>query len=163
MKGFVEEMVYSIIISLVIFMLFVFFTYQRGTRGIEVRKIVEERGLSEEGTSTVFTLFNNKLPFVEKTYLECAIDAILQGIYLNKEQNKVFYGVGVGEVNLTEIIPPLLEKYVSGRWELAIIMPKVTYTYGGIERKNVIYSYESLIPIPEERVGRVVFLLGKPS
>ena len=115
MKGTIEEMIYAVVIVLVIFMLFVFFTYQRGTRGIEVRKSVEERVLNEEGSAVVFTLFNNKLPFAEKTYLECGIDSILQGSFSNKERNKAFYGMGIGKVNVTEIIPPMLDKYAKGK------------------------------------------------
>lgn len=160
MKGVVEEMVYFVIIILAVFMLFVFFTYQRGTRGVEVKKSVEERLLSEESTSAVFTLFNNKLPLVEKTYLECGIDSILQGNFSKKEMNKVFYGIGIGKVNVTEIIPPLLDNYAKGRWELRIITPDGTYTYGKLEKNEVVYSYESLIPIPEERVGKAILLLG---
>ena len=160
MKGTIEDMIYSVVIVLVVFMLFVFFTYQRGTRGIEVKKSVEERVLNEESSSAVFTLFNNKLPFVEKTYLECAIDSILQGNFSKIEMNKVFYGLGTGKVNVTEIIPPMLDKYTKGRWELRVITSDGEYTYGGIERKEVIYTYESLIPVPEERVGKVILSIG---
>ncbi len=160
MKGYVEKMMYFIIMVLAVFMLFVFFTYQKGTRGIEVKRSVEERGLDEEGTGTVFTLYNNKLPYVEKTYLQCGIDAILRGISLEEEKYKVFYGIGIGEVNVSEIIPPFLDRYAKGRWELTITTPEESYTYGGIEKNKVIYSYESLIPVPEERIGKVTFLLG---
>ena len=160
MKGTIEDMIYSVVIVLVVFMLFVFFTYQRGTRGIEVRKSVEERVLNEEGSATLFTLFNNKLPFVEKTYLECGVDSILQGSFSNEDMDKAFYGMGIGKVNVTEIIPPMLDKYLKGRWELRVITPDGEYTYGGIERREVMYTYESLIPVPEEKSGKVILLIG---
>lgn len=159
MKGLVEEMVYLIIIILAIFMLFVFFIYQQGTKGVEVEKSVEERILMEEGNSLAFVLFNNKLAYAEKFYLECGIDAILQGSSSNKEMNKVFYGVGIGKVNLTEIIPPLLDNYAKGRWKLEIITPDGTFAYGELKENKVIYSYEMLIPVPEERVGKIILLL----
>ncbi len=160
MKGFVEQMIYLIVIVLALFMLIVFFTYQRGSRGVETKKSVEERGLDEEGTSLVFTLFNNKLPYVEKVYLQVIIDAILEGEYRKEEKYKVFYGKGIGEVNLTEIIPPLMDNYAKGRWELKITTPDGDYTYGGINKDKVIYIYEALIPVPEERSGKITFFLG---
>lgn len=141
-------------------MLFIFFTQQRGTRGIEVRKNVEERVLNEEGSATIFTLFNNKLPFVEKTYLQCGIDSILQGSFSKVEMNKVFYGMGIGKLNVTEIIPPMLDNYLEGRWELKIITPDDEYEYGGIQGGKVVYTYESLIPVPEERTGKAILLIG---
>lgn len=162
MKGTIEEMFYLVVIVFAILMLFVFFTYQRGTRGAEVRKTVEERLLSEEIATAISTIFNNKLPFVEKTYLQTGIDAILLGASLKKEKYRVFYGIGIGELNLTEIIPAQLENYVKGRWELKIITPDDEYTYGGLKKGEIIYSYEALIPVPHERVGKLIFLLGKP-
>lgn len=160
MKGMVTEMFYFIVIILVIFMLFIFFTYQRGTKGIEVKKSVEERVLNEEINGLALTLFNNKLPYAEKVYLECAIDAILQGNHSKKELNKTYYGAGIGKVNVTEIIPPLLDLYAKGRLELRIETPNGTYTYGKIQSGKVIYAYQSLIPVPEERVGRMTILMG---
>ena len=160
MKGTIEEMIYSVVVVLVVFMLFVFFTQQSGTRGVEVRKTVEERILNEEGSAAVFSLFNNKLLFAEKTYLECGIDSILQGNISDKEINEVFYGMGTGKVNVTEIIPSMLDRYAEGRWELRVITPDGEYTYGGIESNKVMYTYESLIPVPEERSGKVILLLG---
>jgi 3-deoxy-D-manno-octulosonic-acid transferase len=160
MKGYMEEMLYFAAIFFAVFMLFVFLMYQRGTKGAEVKKSVEERLLSEEVASVIATIFNNKLPIVEKTYLEIGIDAILQGISSNRELYKVFYGIGVGNVNVTEVIPYLLENYVKGRWELVIITPDGKHTYGSIDKKKVIYVYEALVPIPEQRVGKVIFLLG---
>ena len=160
MKGMIREMFYFIIIVLAIFMLFVFFTYQRGTKGIEVKKSVEERVLNEEINGLASVLFNNKLPYVEKSYLECMIDAILQGNFSKKDLNKTFYGEGVGKLNVTEIIPPLLDLYAEGRLELRIDTPNGTCTYGKIQSGDIIYSYESLIPVPEERVGRMTILMG---
>lgn len=160
MKGMVEEIFWFVIIVLTVFMLFAFFTYQQGTRGIEVKKSVEERILDEEGNTAVFSLFNNKLPFVEKVYLECIIDSILQGSFYKKEMDKVFYGNGVGNLNTSEIIPPLLDKYVEGRWKLEISTPDGSYVYGKADMGDIIYSYESLIPVPEERIGKVTFQIG---
>lgn len=160
MKGMVEQMFYIVIIVLALFMLFIFFTYQRGTRGAEVRKTVEERGLSEELNGVGSSLFNNKLPVAEKSYLASAIDAILEGTHRDKELDKAFYGVGIGTVNATEIINPFLDSYAEGRLELRIETPDGAYVYGKIKPGNVIYSYESLIPVPEERVGKITILLS---
>lgn len=160
MKGVTEEIMYFVIMVLAATALFFFFSYQRGVKGIEVKKSVEERSLSEEITMATFALFNNKLPFVEKTYLQCWIDSVLQGSFSKKELDRSFYGTGIGEVNVTEIIPPLLDKYARGRWELRIITPDGTSTYGGV-KGEVIYSYESPIPVPEGRIGKIILLLGE--
>jgi hypothetical protein len=162
MKGYAEEMLYFIAIFFAVFMLFVFLTYQRGTKGAEARKVVEERSLSEEIAGVIFSLFNNKLPIVEKSYLEVGIDSILKGVATGEEKYKVFYGIGIGTVNLTEIISPFLDNYVKRRYELRIITPDGEYIYGKLEKKEVLYVYEALIPVPEERVGKVIFTLGKP-
>jgi len=137
-----------------------FFSYERGSRGIEVRKSVEERMLGEEVASTVFTLFNNRLLFVEKTYLEGAIDSILQRLPRTREKYKVFYGLGIGTLNLTEIIPPLLDRYIKGRYELTIATPQGSYTYGRVNKKDVVYIYETLIPVPDEKVGKLTLLIS---
>lgn len=160
MKAVAQEMFYLIIIFISIFLLFIFFTYERGTKGTEVRKSVEERILSEEINGLSSTLFNNKLPYAEKTYIECAIDAILQGNSTKKDLNKTYYGAGIGRVNLTEIIPPLLEMYAQGRLEVRIYTPNGTQTYGKVKDSDVIYTFETLIPVPEERVGRLVVLMA---
>lgn len=163
MKGYAEEMLYFVAIIFSVFMLFVFFMYQIGTRGAEVKKTVEERKLSEEIASTISSLFNSKLPFVEKTYIQIAIDSILEGHYRNKERYQVFYGIGTGRLNVTEIIPPFFENYVKRRWELKIETPESNYTYGHIEKKKIIYSYEALIPVPEERIGKIQLFIGEPQ
>lgn len=161
MKGMVEEMFYFVIIILAIFGLFVFYNYERGTKGAEVTKAVEERTVNEEVATALSGLFNNMLPFVEKTYMEAEIDSILLSAF-NKEppNHRVWYGSGIGELNVSEIIPPLLEAYAQGRLKVIITTPNGTDSYGGNKNFNVIYSHEALIPVPEERVGKVSILLG---
>ena len=160
MKGLTEEMFYLAIIVLAVLMLFTFFSYQRGTRGIEVKRSVEERILNEEGSAAIFTLFNNKLPLVEKSYVECAVDSLLEGTFSKKEKDKAFYGIGIGKVNVSEIIPPLFEKYAKGKWELKIITPDGEYSYGRVKKNEVVYTFETLIPVPEERVGKLILFLS---
>lgn len=159
MRGYGEEFFYLAIIVFTILSLFVFLSYQRITRGSEVRKTVEERLLNEEIAAMVFTLFNSKVPILEKSYLEIGIDALLQGTYTNKELDKVFYGLEIGSVNVSKVIPSLIDKYVKGRWSLKIITPDGEYTYGKVGIRKVTYSYEVLVPIPEQRVGKIIFLL----
>lgn len=161
MKGMIQEMFYLVIIFLAIFILFIFFTYERGTKGTEVKKTVEERILNEEIYGLSAALFNNKLPYAEKVYLQAAIDAILEGNYTKKDLNKTFYGDGIGKLNMTEIIPPLLDLYAKGRLEVIIYTPNGTCTYGEIKEGDVVYTFESLIPVPEERIGRLVILMGQ--
>lgn len=162
MKGFMEEMLWYVVIILAVFMLFVFFMYQRGTAGIQARRTVESRVLDEEGTIALFSLFTNKLPFVGRTTLQAAIDAVLQGASSGKEKNKAFYGAYLGTVNVTEVIKPLFDRYVGKKWNLEIKVPNGTYVYGyEIDEDDVIYMYESIIPVPEELVGYVKLRIGK--
>lgn len=160
MKGFTEEMMWAITLILAVVILSIFFISQQGIRGSQVTKTVEERVLNEEGISTIFSLFNNKLPFVEKTYLETAIDSILQGISMKTDQDKAYYGVGVGMLNVTEIIPPLLESYTKGRWRLEVITPDGNYVYGNLDLNKAVYTYSSVIPVPEERTGEIRLYIG---
>ena len=160
MKGFAQEMFYFIIIILAIFLLFIFFTYERGTTGVEVKKSVEERIVTEEINGLSSTLFNNKLPYAEKVYLQAMIDAVLEGNFTKRDMNKTFYGAGIGKLNLTEIIPPLLEMYAEGRIEIRIYTPNGTITYGELEGNKIVYTFESVIPVPEERLGRLVIAMG---
>jgi hypothetical protein len=161
MKAVAQEMFYLIVIIIIILILFVFFTYERGTKGVEVQKNVEERILNEEINGFAGTLFNDKLPYAEKVYLETSIDAILEGkFYKRTELNKAFYGSGIGTVNVTEIIPPLLDLYSKGRLKVIIETPNGNYSYGEIKAGDVMYTYESLIPVPEERIGKLTVLMG---
>jgi hypothetical protein len=161
MKAIAQEMFYLIVIIIVILILFVFFTYERGTKGVEVQKSVEERILGEEINGLSGTLFNDKLPYAEKVYLQTAIDAILEGkFYKRTDLDKAFYGSGIGTVNVTEIIPPLLDLYSKGKLKVVIETPNGTYSYGEIKEGSVVYSYETLIPVPEERIGKMTVLMG---
>lgn len=161
MKAIAQEMFYLIVIIIVILILFVFFTYERGTKGVEVQKNVEERILNEEVNGLAGTLFNDKLPYAEKVYLETAIDAVLEGkFYKRTELNKAFYGSGIGTVNVSEIIPPLLDLYSKGKLEVIIETPNGKYSYGQIRQSDVVYTYESWIPVPEERIGKLTILMG---
>lgn len=158
-----EEWFYIIIIIFALFFLSTFFLYEMGTRGAEVTETVEKRILNEAGSDVVLSLFSNKLPFVEKGYVECAIDAVLQNRFAEKK-DKVLYGAGVGELNLTEIIPPLLDKYFGDRWELTLETSEGSYSYGReISEKDAIFLYAFSVPIPEKRVGTLMLKIGNPQ
>jgi hypothetical protein len=160
MKGFVEEAVWAVTLVIAVVVISFFLIFQQGMRGAEVRKTVEERILNEEGISATFSLFNNQLPFVDKTYLETAIDAILQGTFMKEEEYRVYYGKGIGSVDVNEIIPPLLDNYIKGRWKLEVITPDGYYVYGKPDLGKIIYTYRTIIPVPEERVGELILYIG---
>jgi hypothetical protein len=160
MKGFVEETVWAVTLVIAVVIISFFLIFQQGMRGAEVRKTVEERVLNEEGNSALFTLFNNQLPFVEKTYLETAIDSILQGAFMKEPYFKVYYGAGVGELNIYEIIPTLFDNYIKEKWKLEVITPDGYYVYGNPNLGKVIYTYTTVIPVPEERFGEMILSIG---
>lgn len=160
MKGFVEETIWIITLVLAMAILSIFFIFQQGTGGVDVRKTVEERVLNEEGISSIFSTFNDKLPYAEKTYLETAVDAVLQGAFNNEDLFQVYYGTGIGKLNVTEIVPPLFDNYLKGRWRLEIVTPDGNYAYGKQDLGNVVYTYRSIVPVPEERTGEVILYIG---
>jgi hypothetical protein len=162
MRGYAEEMFYFIVIFLAIFMLFVFFNYQRGTKGAEVKKTVEERNLVESGNSAIFSIFDYKLPFIEKAVVEVAIDALLQGIHFRNKNDldKVFYGAAIGKANATEIIEPILDNFAKGRWKIEIITTEGKFVYGNIPQSKIIYTFVSPIPIPHEKMGQLILSIG---
>jgi hypothetical protein len=157
-KGFVEEITWivTIIMATVIIALFI---YNQQSGGIEVTKTVEERVLNEEGISILFSLSNDKPPYVEKYYSQILVDAVLQGTFLIKDTDKVFYGNGIGTVNSTEIIPPLIKKFTTKNWKLNVVTPDGSRAYGS-GGGEILYSYEIPVPVPEERIGKIVFQLS---
>ncbi|MCD6403402.1 MAG: hypothetical protein J7K98_03670 [Candidatus Aenigmarchaeota archaeon] len=171
MKGQTQELIWLVSTIIIVMVMFLFFYYQFGTKGIEVKKAEEERNLDEAATLALLTLYNNRLPFVEKYYIQTAIDAILRGDFLEKategkfsEKDKVFYGEDIGKVNVTEIIPPLFEKYFGNRWKLTIKTPKGTFEYGhSIKEEEILYSYSFTIPVPEEKFGMAILEIGRPK
>ena len=130
MKGIAEEMLWFSVMSILVLMLTIVFLHYQGTRGIEIRKRIGERVVSEEVAGIVFSLFNNKVPRGEKSYVQCAIDAILLGTSLEEEKDRVFYGVGIGTVNLTEIIPTFIKGYTNQKWRVEVITPDGKIIYG---------------------------------
>jgi hypothetical protein len=157
MKGYMEEMLYFVAIFFAILLLFAFLTYQRGTKGAEVRKVVEERLLNEEIASLISDIFNNKLPVAEKSYTQTLIDGILEG----EEYNYVYYGKEIGTINITEIIEPMVDKYIKERWIIEVtISPDKKQIYGKLKDGKVLYVYEIPIPVPDEKVGKLKILIG---
>jgi len=159
MKSQAEEFFYLAAIFFSVIFLIVFFMYQQGTKGKEVSKSIAERNIREEVNNLVFSLFNDRIPIADKYYVEAALDATLQKVF--EEKYKVFYGIGTGTINVSEVIVPFVNRYVSKDWELIIITPSVTYSYGKkIKEGKEIYSYETLIPLPDEQIGIFRFLVG---
>ncbi len=161
MKGITESIFGYLVIVLVVLALIFFLVSQGGIRGAEVGKSVSVRVFDETATLAISSLFNEKVDFVEKPYAEVLVDAILT---FNESENitekyKAFYGAGVGELNNTEIISPLFENYMPAKWKLEIITPNGTLTYGNLS-KEAKYVYEQIIPVPEERIGRIILYMG---
>jgi len=155
MKGSVEELFYIIVIFISFLFLFLFLTSERTKEGKEVRKAVEERILTEELLDFSKALFNNKVPFSEKRYIQSLIDGILRG---SKEY--VYYGKGIGSINLTGITEQLISQYAKDRIKIEISIGNKKYEWGEI-RGKILYTYETLIPIPDERLGRLIIYLSE--
>jgi hypothetical protein len=155
MKSQAEEMFYLASIFVSILMLAIFLIYQHGTKGKEVQKMSEERIVSESLANTIYSIFNSKLPIAEKYYFQLAIDETL-GNYEN-----VYYGNGINAINVTQTLETLLEKNFKGRWRIEIVTPEKTQVYGNLKKENVLYSYETLVAIPDERVGKIVVSIGR--
>jgi hypothetical protein len=157
MKGYAEEMFYLAVIFLSLLIIFSFLTYQRGAKGAEVRKLVEERLFMEGIASLTSEIFNNKLPVAEKSYAQILIDGILQG----KEYNYVYYGKEIGTINITEIIEPTVDKYIKEKWRIEVITsPSEKQIYGKLKDGKILYVHEIPVPVPAEKVGKLIILIG---
>jgi hypothetical protein len=53
-----------------------------------------------------------------------------------------------------------LEKSFKGRWRIEIILPEDVQVYGELKKEKILYSWENLIPVPDERVGKVIVSIG---
>jgi len=159
MKGFVEETVWMVTIIIALLIIALFF-YTQQSSGIEVRKKVEERVINEEGISVLLSLSSNKPPVIEKYYSQILVDAVLEGSFSGKPKDSTYYGNGIGLVNLTQIIPTLIDKFTDKNWKLTMITPDGDYSYGETKISNLLYSYDILVPVPEERVGKIRFELS---
>lgn len=148
----------AIIFSVVLLLLA--FSFQQKTKGGEVERTVTLRQLDESSNMAIVSLFNQKVEFVEKTYLETLIDAVLYGAYQRGSGKRAYYGIGVGELRLNETIPQLFDRYLPGKWKLKVVTPDDNQTYGEIEKDEVIYVYKELVPIPKERLGKVILYVG---
>ncbi|MEM5814973.1 MAG: hypothetical protein QXD89_00580 [Candidatus Aenigmatarchaeota archaeon] len=164
MKGSVEELLYLVASFISVFFMVVFLNYQLSIGGREVRKNVEERLIDENGLNVLKGLFDTKLPIIEKSHLEVCIDALLQSENKNKELSKVFYGAQLGTTYCNEILKNYFNNYLGEIWRLELIANEVKYSYGSENYdKNLIYSFSFVVPVPEEKVGRVTFYILKPK
>lgn len=156
MKSQAEEFFYlaSIIFSAII--LIAFLSYQQSMRGIEVSKTLQERIYSEELANLGSMMFNSKIPFFEKYYVQAIIDGILQG----KDYSFVYYGRGLNTTNITQLLEPLLDQSFKGKWRIEIVLPKDTHVYGELKKEKAVYSWENLIPVPDENVGKIIISIG---
>ena len=130
MKSQVEEFFYlaSIILSAIFLITFSF--YQQSTRGKEVLQITQERIYNEELSNIGNILFNSKIPFFEKYYIQAMIDGILEG----KDYNFVYYGKALNTTNITQIIETLLEESLRGKWRIEA----VSYTHLTLPTKRIV-------------------------
>jgi hypothetical protein len=156
MKAQAEEFFYLATIIFSGILLIVFLSYQQSTRGKEVLQTIQERIYSEELANVGSMLFNSKLPFFEKYYIQAMIDGILQG----KDYSFVYYGGALNTTNITQILEPLLDQSFKGRWRIEVILPKDTQVYGELKKEKVLYSWENLIPVPDENVGKIIISIG---
>jgi hypothetical protein len=156
MKSQAEEMFYLASIIISILMIASFLIYQSTTKGKEVQKASEERIITEALSNVMFSIFNSKLPVAEKYYFQLAIDGALE-----KKYEDVYYGEEIKAINITQTLETLLEKNFKGKWRIEIITPEKTQVYGNLKKENVAYTYENLVAVPDERVGKIVVSIGR--
>jgi len=169
MRGMAETILGSVVILLATLILIFSLYSQEELRGAEISKGVYQRILDEEARLSVISLFNTKVPEAEKPYLETMVDAALNINPTKKsfERYKVFYGIGVGELDTREIIPPFFDNLMPGRWKLVLLIPNSTegqenyieVSYGNLSVEPK-YVYKQIIPLPEEQIGKIIFYIG---
>jgi hypothetical protein len=156
MKAQTEEFFYLVSIIFSATFLITFLLYYHSTREREISKTLQQRIYDEELAGLGSMLFNSKLPFFEKYYVQAMIDGILQG----KDYSFVYYGKALNTTNITQVLEPLFDKSFRRRWRIEVILPKDTQVYGELKKEKVLYSWENLIPVPDENVGKIIVSIG---
>ena len=97
-----------------------------------------------------------RLPIFEKTYLQTAIDSMLN---LRKFKGKeeygkfVFYGKELGTLNASKIVYEYFDQYFGKKWKVTLILKDLNVSYGyEIKTKD---SYILPIPIPDDEIGYI--------
>lgn len=159
-KGAIETVLSFSVIIFSIIILILAFTFQQRMKGGEVSQSITSRHLAEASNLAIISLHNQKVEFVQKSYIETLIDAALYGANQRGSGNSVYYGTGIGQLRLNETIPPLFDRYLPGKWELEVVTPDGNHTYGGIKSDEVVYVYKELVPVPKQRLGKVILYVG---
>lgn len=158
MKGIMEEALGFLIIVFVALLIGFFFSGQNILKGSELKGSLREKNIDEASNMALSSLFNNKLEFVEKTYIEVIVDSMLQ----TSNRTFVFYGAGVGTIKNKEIVEPLFDYYLGkNHWKLYITIEKDrSLEFGNLTKRSRLFSYERKIPIPPDQIGEVVLHVG---
>lgn len=164
-KAQAQELIEASVIAFALFLLIMFFTYQYGVRSSEVKSATESYILGESAFSSLLTLYNSQIPLVKKFVLEAGVDAILQSkLTGSNEPKKVFYGIEIGRVNVSEFIDPVMNRYFGRRWKLVIETPShEKIEYGGKISGDPLYVSSVTVPFPGLKTGKATLLIGKPQ
>ena len=156
MHGYAQEFLSIVLIIIALSISSITMFYFLYSRTSSVEKFSELRYFEKTSSNLLLSLAGEKLNFLEKRPLEIAIDSILQEHLVKTGKKKVFYGIAIGLVNCTEIIPPFLDREFGSHWSLEIYLEKEKVVYGHKPQGDSFYVYEMLIPVPEEKIGKVV-------
>ena len=157
MRGITGEILAFVIISISLLVLAMFFSVETTLKGGEVIKTITERKIDESAQTVIFTLFNNRVDTVQKTYIEAMMDACLQ----NKTGDEVFYGQAIGTLYPFELIDPLFNKYMGKfRWKIKLIGENCTLVRGELPENRVLYTYFVEVPYPPEKIGNMTLYIG---
>ncbi|MFH7904057.1 MAG: hypothetical protein QW409_03870 [Candidatus Aenigmatarchaeota archaeon] len=158
-----------LIISSIVIVITLYYISQLSTKSQYFYRFSVIDDLSLKALASIYTA---KPTFLEKTYLQTSIDALLT---LNKwkesEREKVkqelglgkivYYGIALGAYNASDLIYPMLDNMIGPeRWQLIIYKNQTLYEiYGYNIKSENVKSYVLPVPMPDEEIGYLILRL----
>ncbi len=104
-KGFVEQYIAVVVLAIIVSVIFALANLYYLQKKSSATEIVMQRYIKNVAYSGLIKVFYGEIPDVKKSVIELIADGLTQ------KSNCVRYGAGVGEVNITQVIPQILNGY----------------------------------------------------
>jgi hypothetical protein len=131
-----------------------FLIYYSSTFSVKIKEKFSSNIFEQNTLTSLSNFYILRLPVFEKTYLQIAIDSMLN-LRKFKEKDEygkfVFYGKELGTLNTSQIVYEYFDRYFGRKWKITLISNNLNISYG-YEIKTK-YSYVLPIPIPDDEVG----------
>jgi hypothetical protein len=153
---FQSEIFYIGLITIATSISISFLIYYSSTFSAKIKEKFSSNIFEQNTLTSLSNFYILRLPVFGKTYLQIAIDSMLN---LRKFKGKeeygkfVFYGRELGTLNASKIVYEYFDQYFGKKWKITLILNNLNVSYG-YEIKTK-YSYIFPIPIPDDEVGYI--------